>query len=159
MTLIGDIKYRFETSHKFMAIILPAIFLPFYYDANINIVFKILIYLAPALFLIIIDSNKMNIYDDTIHYTKFTSPFEKTFDLPMTDVEKVFISCVTLSYSASPTLTVYSKSLKKKFRVEIFRGAEQELCEFFIDKKVKVETNNNELDKLVLHSINDKKKK
>jgi len=142
-----------------MAIILPAILLPLYYDANINIVFKILIYLVPALLLIIIDSNKMSIYDDSIHYTKFTSPFEKTFDLPMNDVEKVFINYVTLSYSVGPTLTIYSKSLKKKFRVEIFRGIERDLCRFFIDKKIKVETNNNELNNFAFHYINDKRKK
>lgn len=152
------IKYKFESNVTFTALVVSAIFLPLYYNTDINIIFKILIYIIPAWLLITIDTNSMVVYDNSISYTKYASPFTKHYNIPLSDIEQVFVSRITMS-SRQPNLVIYSKSLQKNFRATIPRGIDEDLCIFFVDNKINVETNNNELDNFILHHINNKRRK
>ena len=150
MTEESNIKYEFETSNRFISFLIPAILLPLYYDADINIVFKALIYIIPAWLIITFDYNKMVIYSDSIFYKKYTRPFTKTYDLPFADIEKVYVAKMG---KYPPALVITSKSLKNKCKVNIYRGIEENICEYFIDNKIKVETNDNPLRNHISHYL------
>lgn len=149
-----NIKFEFETNTKFKIYLFFAVFIPFYYDADINIVFKLLIYFIPPYILTkFVDNNKMIIYDNTISYYKYSRSFERKFEIDFSDIEKVYVTRIEMSYKISPSLTIYSKSLKRKFRVQIYREIDQSLCEHFIDNKITVETNNNSLRNHISHYL------
>jgi hypothetical protein len=147
----SNIKYEFETNNRFLAYLFPAIFLPIYYDAEMNIVFKVLIYIIPAWLLNTFDYNKMIIYNDNIFYTKYTRPFTKTYNIPFSDIEKVYVTRMEMSIHNTPTLIITSKSLKKKLKVQIYRGIDESLCEYFIDNNIKVESNSSSLRNHISH--------
>ena len=146
-----NIKFQFETNNWFLAYGISFIFLPFYYEADINIFFKILIYFVPPFILSkFVDNNRMEIYEDSISYYKYAKRFEKRFEINFLDIEKVIVTR-PITYRFSPTLTVFQKSKNKKFMVQIHRGIDEKLCEFFLDNKIKVDTNNSELRNHMWH--------
>ena len=150
MTEEHDIKYEFETNDRFLIFLFPAIFLPIYYDSEINIVFKVLIYMTPAWLMNTFSYNKMVIYNGNIFYTKYNRPFTQTYNIAFSDIEKVYIAEMG---KYSPALIITSKSLKKKFKVQIYRGINESISEYFLDNKIKVETNNSSLRNHISHYL------
>ncbi|MBP8033148.1 MAG: hypothetical protein KAZ71_01055 [Bacteroidia bacterium] len=145
-----EIKYEFESNDLFMIILFPAVILPFYYNLEMNFIFKILIYLAQVYLLYCFDYNKMVIYNDYILHTKYIRPFSKTYKIEFSDVEKVFIN---RSFKYSDTLVVKSKTIRKRFIVSIYRGIFMDLSLFFIAKKIKLETNDSKLRNDLSHYL------